>query len=236
MTRRPSARSLAAAVLVAAFCITVGVSFRFRPLDAPIVGSLYVQEAEKTGAANLVSAIYLEVRLYDTLFELLVFSVAVLGVRAHLHRRGTEEPASAIPESHVIRASADLLFPFLLLLGLYLTAFGHLTPGGGFSGGVVAASGLLLCAITLGGAEVARRVRERKLERAQWGIPLIFLALAVIPSVFGFPPFTDLLPKGEIGRVASGGSIPLHNLLVSVMVFAGSWLVVHAFIWHRGEI
>ena len=236
MTRRPSPRSVAAAVLVAAFCIVVGVSFRFRSLDAPIVGSLYVQEAEKTGAANLVSAIYLDVRLYDTLFELLVFSVAVLGVRAHLHRRGTEEPASAIPESHVIRASADLLFPFLLLLGLYLTAFGHLTPGGGFSGGVVAASGLLLCAITLGGEEVARRIRERMLERMECGIPLLFLLLGVLPLIFGTPPFTDLLPKGEIGRVGSGGSILFYNLLIGIKVFIGSWIVVHAFIQHRGEI
>lgn len=236
MIRELSLRSVAAIALVVAFCITVGVAFRFRPLEEPIADSLYVQEAKKTGAANLVSAIYLEVRLYDTLFELLVFSVAVLGVRAYLRGRGREEPATAIPESHVVRTSADLLFPFLLLLGLYLTAFGHLTPGGGFSGGVVAASGLLLCAVALGSENVAVRVREHWLERIGWGIPLLLLFLGILPLVFGMPPFTDLLPKGEIGRVGSGGTIPVHNLLVGVMVFIGTWLVVHAFIRHRGEI
>lgn len=236
MIRRLSLRSAAAIALVMAFCITVGIAFRFRPLEEPIADSLYVQEAKKTGAANLVSAIYLEVRLYDTLFELLVFSVAVLGVRAYLRGRGREEPATEIPESRVVRTSADLLFPFLLLLGLYLTAFGHLTPGGGFSGGVVAASGLLLCAIALGSENVAARVHEHWLERMEWGIPLLLLFLGIVPLVFGMPPFTDLLPKGEIGRVGSGGTIPVHNLLVGVMVFIGTWLVVHAFIRHRGEI
>ncbi len=236
MIRGLSLRSVAAIALVVAFCITVGVAFRFRPLEEPIANSLYVQEAKKTGAANLVSAIYLEVRLYDTLFELLVFSVAVLGVRACLRGRGREEPATAIPESHVVRTSAYLLFPFLLLLGLYLTVFGHLTPGGGFSGGVVAASGLLLCAVALGSENVAVRVREHWLERMEWGIPLLLLLLGILPLVFGMPPFTDLLPKGEIGRVGSGGTIPVHNLLVGVMVFIGTWLVVHAFIRHRGEI
>lgn len=236
MNRRRSLRSVAAIALVAAFCITVGVSFRFRPLEEPIADSPYVQEAKKTGAANLVSATYLNIRLYDTLFELLIFAVAVLGVRAYLHGRGREEPASAIPESHVVRASADLLFPFLLLLGFYLTAFGHLTPGGGFSGGVVAASGLLLCAIALGSEEVADRLRERKLERMEWVIPLLLLLLGVLPLAFGTPPFADLLPKGEIGRVGSGGTIFLYNLLIGVKVFIGSWIVVHAFIRHRGEI
>ena len=236
MIRGLSLRSAVAIALVVAFCITVGVAFRFRPLAEPIADSLYVQEAERTGAANLVSAIYLEVRLYDTLFELLVFAVAVFGVGAHLRGRGREEPATAIPESHVVRTSADLLFPFLLLLGLYLTAFGHLTPGGGFSGGVVAASGLLLCAVALGSEKVAARVREQWLEKMEWGIPLLLLLLGILPMVFGMPPFTDLLPKGEIGRVASGGTIPVHNLLVGIMVFVGTWIVVHAFIRHRGEI
>lgn len=228
---------ITALVLVTCFCALLMMTFEYHGAREG-AGSLYVKRGTTdTGAANLVSAIYLNYRLYDTLFEILVFSTAVLGVRFYLAKRGRrEEEVTRIPESQVIRTSADLLFPPILLLGIYLVLFGHISPGGGFSGGTVAGTGLLLCAIALGADVVAQRFHETALERFEWEILLAILLLALVPVLFGRLPLTDLLSHGRLGSLLSGGSILIYNALIGIKVFIGTWVIIYAFIRHRGEI
>jgi multicomponent Na+:H+ antiporter subunit B len=192
--------------------------------------------ATETGAPNLVSAIYLGARLYDTLFEVLVFTVAVIGVRFYLLRRPSTARATAIPESHVLQASAQILYPLTLILGLYLALFGHLSPGGGFSGGVVAASGLLLCVMSIGAETVYRRLSGAGIERLEWALPMVIVALCVLPVLFGRPILSNSLPIGQAGQVFGGPSILLLNVLIGLKVLIGSWMVLYAFIRYRGEI
>ena len=231
--RRPSlALLIPAVVLVFGMCILFFLTFfPYSPQESPYPA----RAATETGAANLVTGIYLNYRLYDTLFEVLVFAVAVIGVRYYLvgQKEGT---ASPIPNSHVVRTSADLLFSPLLLIGVYLVLFGHLSPGGGFAGGVVGGSGLLLCAIGLGGEVVARRFHEALFERAEWVILGVFLLLIIVPALFGRAPGADLLPTGRIGNLASGGTIVFYNLLIGAKVFIGTWVVIYYFTRHRGEV
>jgi len=227
---------LTAALLVGCFC---GVLLFFFGYAGPVMdaaGRYASRAVAETGAVNLVSAIYLNYRLFDTLFEILVFSVAVLGVRFYLVGRGKEEAVEKIPESQVVRISADLLFPLILLLGIYLAVFGHLSPGGGFSGGVVAGSGLLLCAVALGTEAIARRFHEAAFERLEWVILLAILFLAVFPIALRHVPLTDLLPQGRAGSMLSGGSILIYNLLIGFKVFIGTWVIIYYFLRHRGEI
>jgi len=236
MRRTSLSMVVVTALLVACFCGVLMATFGYR--GAGEGGAPYIARgAVETGAANLVSAIYLNYRLYDTLLEILVFSVAVLGVRFYLAGRdkGKEEVAG-IPESQVIRTSADLLFPPIFLLGIYLVLFGHLSPGGGFSGGTVAGTGLLLCAVALGADVVARRFHEAALERLEWGVLLVILLFALSPIALWRLPLTDLLPRGRLGSLASGGSILIYNALIGLKVFIGTWVVVYSFIRHRGEI
>ena len=192
--------------------------------------------ATETGAPNLVSAIYLGARLYDTLFEVLVFTVAVIGVRFYLLRRPSTARATPIPESHVLQASAQILYPLTLILGLYLALFGHLSPGGGFSGGVVAASGLLLCVMSIGVETVYRRLSGAGIERLEWALPMVIVAICVLPFMFGRPILSSLLPIGRAGHVFGSSSILLLNVLIGLKVLIGSWMVLYAFILYRGEI
>jgi len=226
---------LPALLLVGAFCAAVWVTFDYPGPDRHAADD-WVDAARLTGAVNVVSAIYLNVRLLDTLLEVLVFSVAVLGVRFYLRERGHVETVDSIPESHVLRLSSDLLLPVILLLGIQLTAYGHLAPGGGFSGGVAAGTGLLLAAIALGADAVARRFHEGALAHLEWAVLLCALFLAAFPVAFGRPPLSDLLPPGTPGGLASGGSILLYNVLIGVKVFIGTWIMLHHFILHRGEV
>jgi multicomponent Na+:H+ antiporter subunit B len=192
--------------------------------------------ATETGAPNLVSAIYLGARLYDTLFEVLVFTVAVIGVRFYLLRRPSAAEASPIPESHVLQASGQILYPLILILGLYLALFGHLSPGGGFSGGVVAASGLLLCVMSIGVDTVYRRLSGAGVERLEWALPMVIVGICILPFLFGRPILSSLLPIGRVGEFFGSSSILLLNILIGLKVLIGSWMVLYAFIRHRGEI
>jgi len=228
---------ITASALAICFCALLMMMFDYHGAREE-AGAAYIERGTiDTGAANLVAAIYLNYRLFDTLFEILVFSVAVLGVRFYLaHQRGSEEEIARIPDSQVIRISADLLFPPILLLGIYLVLFGHLSPGGGFSGGTVAGTGLLLCAVALGADVVARRFHEAALERFEWGVLLAILLLALFPVVLRRLPLTDLLSPGRVGNMLSGGSILIYNVLIGVKVFIGTWVIIHYFVRHRGEI
>jgi len=234
MRRKNPAFPVTCLFLTAAFCFLVAQSVR---IPSGFGNPEYIGElASRSGALNLVASVYLDGRLYDTIFELIVFSVAVLGVRFYLSERKPSARPAPIPESHVVRASAEVLFPFILLLGIYLTAYGGLSPGGGFAGGTVAASGLMLCTIAIGANAVARRIGQASLERLEWGLPLAVIALAIVPTFLGNPPLAEILPTGRGGGIFASGSILLYNLLIGIKVFIGSWIVIHGFIEHRGEI
>jgi len=101
---------------------------------------------------------------------------------------------------------------------------------------VVAGSGLLLCAVALGTQAIARRFHEAALERIEWVTLLAILLLAVFPIVFGRLPLSDLLPRGRMGSMLSGGSILIYNLLIGFKVFIGTWVIIYYFLRHRGEI
>jgi multicomponent Na+:H+ antiporter subunit B len=235
MSRRSRLFNLLVIVCTACVILAVLVVFHSeRPETAPY--ATYVERhVEETGATNRVASVYLNYRLYDSLLEILVFFVAVLGVRHYL---GAQERTSipSLAESEVVRTSAALLFPFALLLGVYLAALGQISPGGGFGSGVIVASGALLTSIALGTGAIDRRLRQNAIERIERGALFVLLLLTLLPLAFGRPALTDLLPKGRPGTVLSGGTIPLYNMLIALKVLAGSWLILRSFVRHRGEI
>ncbi len=65
--------------------------------------------------------------------------------------------------SQIIRTIARKLFPFIFLFGFYLTLHGHLSPGGGFQGGVVIGTGVILLGLAYGVRETEKRFKENYL-------------------------------------------------------------------------
>lgn len=120
-------------------------------------GVLYNDEARlyfqtngflETGSLNLVTGIYLDYRLLDTLFEAGILLVAVSGVSwIAQHDHIEHNPLFMldrfkIPELFV--SIARVLYPIVLLFGIYVVFNGHLAPGGGFQGGSILATALLI--------------------------------------------------------------------------------------------
>ncbi len=110
-----------------------------------------------TGAENLVSAIYLGYRAYDTLGETIVLLAALAGAVSLIatERSGAVGTASAGQPStgrrpvrtEILNVIAGKLAPIVLLFGAYVMLYGHVSPGGGFQGGVVLASGIMFIAL-----------------------------------------------------------------------------------------
>ncbi len=107
-----------------------------------------------TGARNLVSSIYLGYRAYDTLGETIVLLAALAGSAAIIageHPRREVAVPSTVKHhpghTEILNVIAGKLAPIVLLFGTYVMLYGHVSPGGGFQGGVVLASGIIFIAL-----------------------------------------------------------------------------------------
>lgn len=139
--------------------------------------------------------------------------------------------------SKIVRTVTNEFMLFIAVFGLYVIAHGHLTPGGGFQGGAVIVSGVVMLLVAFNYQEVRKVLRERALTIMESTGALIFIALAFagIGAVFfynflvGSPIFGRIPPTGpNPGDIWTGGVIPLMNFAVGLKVAAGLTAVVLA--------
>jgi multicomponent Na+:H+ antiporter subunit B len=188
-----------------------------------IVGAI----VEDTGVPNAVSGIIFRNRLYDTIFEVVVFTIAILGVKFLL---ADERPIEVVyqfsdrPSIILARLGATIS----AIVAIELAIRGHLSPGGGFAAGVAGGTAIGLIAITSSSEWMV--AIYKKWNAATWEkiSVLVFIVLAVM-TLSGIE-----LPHGELGTLFSGGMIPLLNILVAIKVALGSWAVILLFIRYRG--
>jgi multicomponent Na+:H+ antiporter subunit B len=189
--------------------------------------SLVETIVEDSGVPNAVSGIIFRNRLYDTIFEVVVFTIAIVGAKFLL---ANEQPTETVyqfsdrPSVVLARLGATIA----ALVSIELAIRGHLSPGGGFAAGVAGGTAIGLIAIT-SSSQWMEAIYQRW-HAATWEkvSVLIFIVLAVITLV-GFE-----LPHGQLGTLVSGGMIPLLNILVAIKVALGSWAVILLFIRYRG--
>lgn len=180
-----------------------------------------------SGVPNAVSGIIFRNRLYDTIFEVVVFTIAILGSNFLL---ANEKPLSEIehltdrPSIVLARLGATIA----ALVSIELAIRGHLSPGGGFAAGVAGGTAIGLIAIT-SSPESMQNIYKRW-QAATWEkiSVLIFIVLSVI-TLSGWE-----LPHGDLGALFSGGIVPILNILVAIKVALGSWAVILIFIRYRG--
>ncbi len=139
--------------------------------------------------------------------------------------------------SKMVRTVANQLIVFIVIFGLYVIAHGQVTPGGGFQGGAVIVSGVVMLLVAFNANELKKSLRERSLSIMESSGALIFAALAFagIGTAFfynllvGTPIFGHVPPTGaNPGDIWTGGVVPLMNLAVGIKVVAGLSAVVLA--------
>ena len=124
-------------------------------------------------------------------------------------------PADAKAPSEILSTAAGILFPIVLLFGVYIFVHGHLTPGGGFQGGVVIASAVLLAFLANSIQELRHGVLATLETIAGAGYVAIGFLGLWLAGGFLDPRF---LPSGELGSLLSAGAIPVIYSLVGIKV------------------
>mgnify|MGYP000988306951 CR=1 FL=1 len=161
-----------------------------------------------TGASNLVSAIYLGYRAYDTIGETIVLLAAVTGALYLIkslpmtHTGSMESRPELKGKTTIIGVTTGKLAPVVMLFGWYVMFFGHLSPGGGFQGGVVLASGMLFIALGREGYRGESKLNNQGFHLIEVLSLWFIIVLVCIPLVFGASilenPFTridEIMPR-----------------------------------------
>jgi multicomponent Na+:H+ antiporter subunit B len=169
----------------------------------------------QVGAANLVTSVVLAYRGFDTLLELTILFTAATAAGLALGREPGDRLAD--PEAGpIVRAGADLFFPLLLVVGLYIIFHGHLTPGGGFQGGVILAAAFFMPQL----ARPASRLEYRMTTLIEGLAGATFILIGLLALFEGEAFLTPLLGVGTLGTLLSAGTLPMLYLAVGLKVGA----------------
>ncbi len=138
--------------------------------------------------------------------------------------------------SKIVRTQANILYPLILIFGFYIVAHGHLTPGGGFQGGAVIATGVALVAISFGYGKIKKWIKKTNLTAAEAVGLLSFIIAAFTGIGTSFfcnwlansgLIFGDTVPYGpNPGYLNTAGLLPIMNLAVGIEVLGGLGVVV----------
>lgn len=183
--------------------------------------------------ANVVSSVNFDQRGLDTLGEETILLASVMGVSVLLRQTEDETESDGQPRGRVLGASrlgGYVMLPVTLIVGFDVVAHGHLTPGGGFQGGVVLGTGLHLLYVA-GTYDALEKVRP--VTAFEWGEALGAAAFAClgIAGVFVAGAFlVNLIPLGNFGDLFSSGTVPVLNGAVGVEVASGTMVLLSKFL------
>ena len=120
----------------------------------------------------------------------------------------------------IVKNVTRLISGFIAVFGVYIAMTGHLSPGGGFAGGVIVAAAGVLIVLAFGGEAARKVVTESTCHVADAAGALGFLAVGLC-GFFAGSFFARFVPIGRLHHLASGGTLPLSNLAIMVKVAAG---------------
>jgi multicomponent Na+:H+ antiporter subunit B len=190
-------------------------------------------------ATNAVTPVVFDYRGIDTLGEEFILFAAVMGVSVLLRRQRGEAEESPLDRARAhaesetgdaVRVAGMALVAPFVVLGLYIVTHGHLTPGGGFQGGVILAAAPVM--VYLAGRYITfRQVGPEALLDAGEGMGAGgYAAVGFVGMLTGAAFLQNVLPLGQTGSIFSAGTIPVINLAVGLEVGAGLVLVVFEFL------
>lgn len=121
-------------------------------------------------------------------------------------------------DDEILKVIVEILFPFVMMLGIMVVLNGHLSPGGGFSGGTILGAGLILYSSAFG-FEKIRKFFNFKLFSRLTSFSLIFYAIAKGYSfITGAAHIDSGIPLGTPGNILSGGLILPLNIAIGIVV------------------
>ena len=142
--------------------------------------------------------------------------------------------------SVIVKTIGGWVKVLIFLFGIYIVIFGHLTPGGGFAGGVILASCYILLMLAFGREQAEKNMPISLVSRMDCLGAILFAFIAVIGLAFGGSFFVNFLYRqywpGEPFELISAGIIPLENIAIGLKVGASLFLVVFILSTFRPEL
>ena len=166
----------------------------------------------ENGAANIVTSIVVDYRVLDTLGEILVLFASAAGVALLMQERNKKIEQEA---SIIVQTAVPVIMLFALVVGAYIVINGHLSPGGGFSGGAVIASAFILQFLAF-----RRNPRSTGFKITETLAGLAILAYGLIGLFTEGSLFANFLPTGTVGEFLSASGIVILYALIGVKVAA----------------
>ncbi|MBT4836170.1 MAG: sodium:proton antiporter, partial [Methylococcales bacterium] len=143
-------------------------------------------------------------------------------------RKQDQHVKQRVIASEVVQTATQIILPMILLFGVYIFLNGHLTPGGGFQGGAVIASGAMLLLITLPDQPFNNQLLHRV--ESLSGFFYVMIGVLGILLAGGFLD-NRIMALGTFGSLFSAGAIPLIYLLIGLKVGAELSTVLQRFRW-----
>ena len=131
----------------------------------------------------------------------------------------------------IVKNISSFVKVLIFLFGMYIILFGHLTPGGGFAGGVIVASSYVLLMLAYGREFAEKNLSLPITSRLDCAGALLFAAVALFGLFYGTAGFfwNFIQQKGWWGqplKLLSAGTIPLSNIFIGIKVGASLFLVI----------
>jgi len=200
---------------------------------------------EQRATSNVISSVNFDQRAVDTMGEELILFTAVIGTLVLLRdmreesqdgvaaERAEELSGRVLPSTTLV---AYVMLGVTTLIGLYVVAHGHLSPGGGFQGGVVLGTAIHLLYVGRGYLPI-RRARPLGLYEALDALGAGgFVVLGLAGAALTGDLLSNVLPTGSVGDMLSGGDVGLYNALVGLEVTSAVIVMLGRFLEQYIEV
>ena len=195
----------------------------------------------ETGAQSIVVGITMDYRAFDTFGGTLVLFTAAMSVLMILGASRAYKPKDSLTHAHSLRHNdqilqgiASLSIPVILMMGCVIAVNAHLAPGGGFSGGAILSTALILAANAFGVERVHQFFSERTYIMTS-STALALFALSIGCKFFtGANHINSAIPKGTLGNIFSAGLILPLDICVGI-ISAGTLYGFYA-LFSEGDI
>ena len=190
-------------------------------------GELFLGINTDTASANAVTSVVTFFRGIDTLGEVTVLFLATTGISLMLSSF-KQNKKQQTKESFILKTGSKLLLSVIVLFGVYVVVHGHLSPGGGFQGGVIIASAFLLLFL----ANPNMNLNHSLLTLGESLSGATYVLVGIVGLLKLGVVFGNFLPHSavQIGELVSGGIIPLVYILVGIKVGSEMSVIIECFV------
>jgi multicomponent Na+:H+ antiporter subunit B len=127
--------------------------------------------------------------------------------------------------SLIVKRITKITVSLIFLYGVYIALHGHLTPGGGFAGGVIIALSYIHLVLAFGKEVALKRMTQATVSVIESFGGLLFWVTGLLGLIAGSYYFLNILPKGRPFDLFSSGIILVCNIAIFLKVGAGLFAI-----------